>query len=293
MTIEWLSLSAETVGRTIAYHPNLNQVTGSVLASLLLRQIVYRWENNARQPFYKFSAPCQHPAYRTGDSWQEELGFSRTEFETARRRLGGKIRQGAGKARLRLENLVLYWTDRERLTWYELNEPLLQAKLQELSIAEILHSPGNAENLQYPELSESCIPYSTKKSQKKTTERDNARPPSFFSNGEKQQEVAAVAASHPAIQAWRQALERYPRKQCWPLIVERLGEQPDSELLAQVTAEWLASGYKPNNVSGILDWYERQQSSDVSKKDKGQPLPNPMAASIGLVPTPPTIGGRF
>ncbi|MAU01414.1 MAG: hypothetical protein CL608_30100 [Anaerolineaceae bacterium] len=293
MTIEWLSLSAETVGRTIAYHPNLNQVTGSVLASLLLRQIVYRWENNARQPFYKFSAPCQHPAYRTGDSWQEELGFSRTEFETARRRLGGKIRQGAAKAKIRLENLILYWTDRERLTWYELNEPLLQAKLQELSIAEIPHSPGNAENLQYPELPESCIPYSTKKSQKKKTERDNARQPSFFSNGEKQQEVAAVAARHPAIQAWRQALERYPRKQCWPLIVERLGEQPDSELLAQVTAEWLASGYKPNNVSGILDWYERGRSPERRTKGQGQPLPSTMAASIGLVPTPPTIGGRF
>lgn len=293
MTNDGVVLSAEGLGRTIAYYPTFNQLTGSVLASLLLQQMIYRWEHSGCQPFYKFSAPCDHPHYRPGDSWQEELGFSRTEFETARRRLGSKIRQGAEKAKLRLDNLILYWTDRERLTWYELNEPLLQVKLQELSIAEILHSPGNVQKLQYPEMSESCNSFSTKMSPKKSTKRDTARQPSFFSHEVKNSKRDAIAATHPAIQAWRQALERYPRKQVWPLIAQRLGEQPDVDLLAQVTAEWLAAGYKPSNARGILDWYERKQAPGEGKNVQGQKLPNTMAASIGLVPTPPLIGGKF
>ena len=77
--------------RQILYQPLLNQLTGHVLASLLLQQILYRWGQNGRTPFYKFAAPCRHAAYKMGDSWQEELGFSRTEFETARRRIGVKI----------------------------------------------------------------------------------------------------------------------------------------------------------------------------------------------------------
>ncbi len=119
----------ETHSRQIMYQPLLNQMTQHVLASILLRQILYRWGQSGRAPFYKFAAPCGHAAYRPGDSWQEELGFSRTEFETARRRIGVKIARGKGLPEGQAAGLVTYWTDNRRLTWYELNEPLMALQL--------------------------------------------------------------------------------------------------------------------------------------------------------------------
>lgn len=274
-------LNSEIMGRTIAYYPSLNQLTGSILASLLLQQIVYWWESQEQQPFYKFSAPCQHPAYRLGDSWQEELGFTRTEFETARRRLGRKIQRGDEKNALRFGSLVLYWTDRQRLTWYELNKPLLQAKLQELSTTGSPRSTSNAEKVQYQEMEDNRSSFLTKKIQRKTTENGTTHNSTPISSGN----GLAVVATHPAIQAWREAMTRYPRKQCWPLIAKRLGDQPNQELLASVVTEWIAAGYRSDNVTGILDWYESRKLSE-----KGKTL---LTTSVGLVPQPPTIGGRF
>ena len=269
------------MGRTIAYYHSLNQLTGSILASLLLQQIVYWWESQEQRPFYKFSAPCQHPAYRPGDSWQEELGFTRTEFETARRRLGCKIQQGNEKSTLRLGSLVLYWTDRQRLTWYELNTPLLGAKLQELSITGFSHSISNAEKPQYKEMEDNRSSFLTKKTQRKTTENGAAHNSTHVSS----KNGLAIVATHPAIQAWRETMARYPRKQSWPLIAKRLGDKPNQELLASVMAEWIAAGYRSDNVTGILDWYESRKLSG-----KGKTL---LTTSVGLVPQPPTIGGRF
>jgi hypothetical protein len=249
------------MGRTIAYYPNLNQLTGSILASLLLQQIVYWWESQDQQPFYKFSAPCQHRAYRPGDSWQEELGFTRTEFETARRRLGRKIQQGDEKSALRLGSLVLYWTDRQRLTWYELNTPLLGAKLQELSITGFSHSISNAEKPQYKEMEDNRSSFLTKKTQRITTEKSATHNSTPISS----ENELAVVATHPAIQAWRETMARYPRKQSWPLIAKRLGDKPNQELLTSVMTEWIAAGYRPDNVTGILDWYESRKLSEREK----------------------------
>lgn len=73
--------------KMIAYRPEWRPFTGSVKASILLQQIFFRWDKNDRKPFYKFKEPCGHHLYRTGDSWTEELGFTRTEFDTALKKI--------------------------------------------------------------------------------------------------------------------------------------------------------------------------------------------------------------
>ena len=148
---DWQDISTTLVehSRQIIYHPLLNQITDHVLASILLQQILYRWGQNGAMPFYKFAAPCNHFACRAGDSWQEELGFSRTEFETARRRIGVKISRGQQKKVVQETSLVTYWTDNQRLTWYALNEALLAKKLQAFTNVGKLRNSGNAETLQY------------------------------------------------------------------------------------------------------------------------------------------------
>jgi uncharacterized phage protein (TIGR02220 family) len=106
-------------GRQIIYRPELNKVTGSVTATILFQQILYRFERNGGKPFYKFKEPCTHDLYVSGDSWTEELGFSRAEFDTALKSMSAKVNSRGPRP----DNvLIWYWTDMERRTFYALNE---------------------------------------------------------------------------------------------------------------------------------------------------------------------------
>lgn len=86
-------------------------------------------------PFFKFNLPCAHPWYRPGDSWAEELGCGEEALLQARARVATKNVTGSSLtetlASPSLSSLVLYWTSRDRTTWYEANLPLLCAKLSE------------------------------------------------------------------------------------------------------------------------------------------------------------------
>lgn len=108
----------------ISYKRRWNQLTGSVMATILLQQIVYRWLGNGRQPFYKFTKPCDHPMCRPDDTWIEELGFTRHEFETARSRIAART-----KGDLDPSAYVSYWSTSGHLTWYAVNETLLAQHL--------------------------------------------------------------------------------------------------------------------------------------------------------------------
>jgi len=73
----------------VPYIPGLRQQTGSVVATILMMQLEYRF---AKYPdgFYKFLEPPQngHQDYRLGDSWVEELAFSKEEFRTGFDKIG-------------------------------------------------------------------------------------------------------------------------------------------------------------------------------------------------------------
>ncbi len=304
-------------GRQILYKPLLNQLTGHVLASLLLQQILYRWGQNGRSPFYKFSAPCHHAAYKTGDSWQEELGFSRTEFETARRRIGIKISRSKGEQIRQTSSLIAYWTDNRRLTWYALNETVMAKQLCALDAvgqlpnsgnAEIQQCPANAETLQqlsnagnsqqlrnaekpHLALQDSRISFIAESSTKKTTKREDALSASSTNFSGKPPDKRS---HHPAIAGWRTIVRRYPAKQNWDLIIQRLGDSPDLERLQRVMTGWLGSGYRPDNVLGILDWYERDQARSMGSEGRTAVSPTTKpTANIGLTPATQLIGGRF
>lgn len=124
----------------IPYRKNLRLIAGSVTASILLQQVVHRAKQVEWQPFYKFIEPCEHRQCNAGDTWTEELGFSRKEFRTAIGKIGTKCKAGDDKeALLQLrdgeeprQRLVLYWTDGSRITWYQLNTALLAEMLKNL-----------------------------------------------------------------------------------------------------------------------------------------------------------------
>lgn len=74
--------------KTLKYCPELNTFTGSITASLVLCQLEYWFSKKDLKPFYKFLSPCEDEHYHQGDSWTEELGFTKAEFRTAFRRIG-------------------------------------------------------------------------------------------------------------------------------------------------------------------------------------------------------------
>lgn len=132
----------------IAYRPRFTALTDSALAAILLQEMIYFWKSKEGKPFYKFKEPCDHDDYREGDSWCEALGFNKHEFDTALKVIGVKVTKGASKNDLlateyperkagetdeqfyerfskALQCCVLYWTDRNRKTWFQVNETLL------------------------------------------------------------------------------------------------------------------------------------------------------------------------
>lgn len=121
---DWLALLADDK-EMVAYRPRWNVLTGGVMATIFLQQVVYWWVRAGRKPFFKFAGPCKHRAYRAGDSWREELGFSRRELETARKGVGVRT-----KGNLDGAALVSYWVDVGHKTWYALNEGVLLKGLE-------------------------------------------------------------------------------------------------------------------------------------------------------------------
>lgn len=98
----------------IIYRKELNAITGSVTATLLLSQIIY-WHSKSGC-FYKFNKPCSHPLYKAGDSWEEELFFSTGELRSA-------------MSNLKNAGLISSHTDNQRLTKYTLHTAELELAL--------------------------------------------------------------------------------------------------------------------------------------------------------------------
>lgn len=71
----------------IQYTPSLMKRLGSDRSAILFERLEY-WFKRYSSGFYKFITACQHPCYREGDSWEEELGFSRAIFNHAFDRIG-------------------------------------------------------------------------------------------------------------------------------------------------------------------------------------------------------------
>lgn len=102
----------------IAYRPKWAVILKDINAAILLQQVFYRWHHNKNKAFYKFKEPCKHEKYRFGDSWLEEMGFSKRNFDSALKKIGAKKSDSD-----KFPNaLVYYRTDMNRLTWYEIND---------------------------------------------------------------------------------------------------------------------------------------------------------------------------
>lgn len=134
--------------KTIAYRPSLRVVAKSTNGAILLQQIAWYWYANKEKPFYKFIQPCEHEMYREGDSWTEELSFSYSELTTALSNFASKVEGGTSKKELSDNHSVIYWTDADRVTWWQFNGETFE-KLYNFKLL------GNSEKANYPVIPES------------------------------------------------------------------------------------------------------------------------------------------
>ena len=119
--------------KLILYRKELNKITGSITATILLQQFIFHASQKKYESFYKFIEPCDHELYREGDSWTEELGFTKYEFNTAYKKL---------------ENLgiVTKKINMSRVTFYTLNRALLGKLIKSIYEEHITipNSPSNS-----------------------------------------------------------------------------------------------------------------------------------------------------
>lgn len=186
--------------RAVAYRPNFARLTGSVTAAVLLQQILFYADKHGSKPFYKFKSPCAHKKYTSGDSWCEELGFSRAEFDNALKKIGTKISKGRSKGTLSawkmpeqsewkdddlgfgaalniaVQHLITYWTDGSRITWYQVNTDLLNNLLCAIYDAkvEILLYLDKARNQRYLGKAKNGSTYNTEISQRSPREKKDS-----------------------------------------------------------------------------------------------------------------------
>lgn len=105
----------------LIYRPELRQITDSVTAAILLSQLIYWHQKSNGNEFYKFKEPCNHPLYKSGTSWCEELAFSRKEFDAAYKKLEEK-------------GFISKRTTMERVTFYQLHPPQLEKECDKKQI---------------------------------------------------------------------------------------------------------------------------------------------------------------
>jgi len=128
----------------ILISPRLTKHFGSANIAALLAVALREFKISKGEPFYKFKEPCGHELYREGDSWEEALGLSQSAIKTVLNRIGFKLGQAtrrkiaaeitrdkgreASKEEIqhlfekrKNEALIVYYTDRDNVTWYTLN----------------------------------------------------------------------------------------------------------------------------------------------------------------------------
>ncbi|MEO8610097.1 MAG: hypothetical protein ABI690_19540 [Chloroflexota bacterium] len=121
---EFLSQKGEQGGEGVMlYHPIFQRITQHTSSTILLSQMIFYYIANHCRPFYKFIRPCNHARYIAGDSWTETLCWSYAEFSTALGKIGTKVTANTSKTEARKTALSLYWTDSNKMTYFEVVLP--------------------------------------------------------------------------------------------------------------------------------------------------------------------------
>lgn len=109
---------------SILYHSIVNLLGGDKNAAILLDRSLYWSKTKKGERFYKHNAPCD--SFRDGDSWQEELNFSRRDLDGAAKKITNphKTKGAFDKASDKFEGKLYatYHDRRSNRKYYVLNK---------------------------------------------------------------------------------------------------------------------------------------------------------------------------
>ena len=220
--------------------------------------------------------------YREGDSWTEELGFTGSEFDTAIKSIGTKITKGVSReaalAGTGIKSLVIYWTDSNRVTWYELNQSLFDMMTDPL-YGDGPQQKANSGKLNYLVNNESK---STRKSRnpelhytENTTEKTTEKKPTPKAKEPIPEPGTPLPGTvepwkgppPPAARVFQSRMNSWPRRTSYRRIHETVGDRAeDLEFWGAVVSKYNDLNWNPGNVDGMLEWYEKRKLPAVSRR---------------------------
>lgn len=136
--------SSDGSNRVIPIPTQYRQFTGSHDATMFIMQVRYWWNKKGGRPFYKFNAPpkSDHPMYRVGDSWEEELCFTPNELRGIKdrvcTRVSGEVDAVVLLGSTDIKHMVICWKDGSNTTRWFFNENAFKAMNAQISSPTIL-----------------------------------------------------------------------------------------------------------------------------------------------------------
>ena len=214
----------------IKYSVSLKNIFHSDKAALIFERLEY-WaqRSNPQKGFWKFFEPCQHPLYRHGDSWEEEIGMSRKVWAKAFTIIGNHYKTKSAflkqKDPFKGKLYASYYDRRERRTYYLRNHAFIQTfleniygKLKEtgnkITRKESPHSPGD---VSFQGSSKNCPQGSSLTRAYKDISSNKELPPSLKDTSTQVNEVTAQKTESESINLpqemltlWNQTVEHHP-----------------------------------------------------------------------------------
>ena len=203
--------------RIVAYYPSLALLTGSVKSAVLLSQLLYLDNNlEARGDWF----PASRKQIRT------QTGLTFKEQESARALLIKKGLATIKRAGMPAQHFFK------------------------------VHLDGLAA-LAAGQLPLPLDPQSPQKGDSRVTKKETHESPKGSNIKESTKRVNAAkgkGSAPPAVEMYRRIRERYPNKKLWPRIDRAVGDEfPALLKWARIVRDWIASGYNPANIKGMLN----------------------------------------
>jgi hypothetical protein len=120
------------LGRTIAFHPEMARMLGSIKAALLLQQLIY-WTPKAADP--------DGWVYKTAEEWEEETSLSYKEQRLVRRILGAKRFGVIEERHDRLQHRLYFRVNKQALDDLWARKAVDQRAVREVTKGQFGNSP--------------------------------------------------------------------------------------------------------------------------------------------------------
>jgi len=224
---------------SILYRPSFRQLTKSITGAIFLSQAIYWWVKNGRQPFYKFNNQCSHNLYKEGDSWCEELAFTKRELEGLKK-LSWIVRT-KGNEPMPKNCLIRFWVDNNNVTWWELNEEHLNNSLSNLNTESSKTCISRDPQKGNPGIHKMGITYNTKITTKNNPPIVPQKGDDVDQDDEKEKSFQEIWNMYPKKQAKQQAKKVWMRK---TNSVTKYHEEIMKDLSIRLKTEWLEKDLK-------------------------------------------------